>query len=93
MSDPDPSLDSRSASLGQRLRAVRVEVFGPDGIDVLAGRLGISAQTWRNIEEIGGLITAAQLFAVVELTGANPAWLLQGEGPRYRVAHGPQRVV
>lgn len=70
-----------------------MEVFGPDGVEVLAGRLGISAQTWRNIEEIGGLITAAQLLALVELTGANPTWLLQGEGPRYLLAQGPPQVV
>ncbi|MDR3639247.1 MAG: hypothetical protein P4L84_35930 [Isosphaeraceae bacterium] len=66
------------------MRTIRLEVFGPDGVDVIATRLDISAQTWRNIEEIGGLISAAQLLAFIELTGASPLWLLRGQGPKYR---------
>ena len=75
--------------IGQRLHAVRTELFGSDGVDVLARQLGIAPQVWRNIEQIGGLITAAQLLAFVELTGANPVWLLRGDGPKYRAGCEP----
>lgn len=75
--------------LGERLCAVRTERYGSDGVDALARQLGIAPQVWRNIEQIGGLITGAQLLAFVELTGANPVWLLRGEGTKYRAGLGP----
>lgn len=76
-------------TIGERLHAVRIGLYGSDGVDALAHKLGIAPQVWRNIEQIGGLITAAQLLAFVELTGANPVWLLRGEGPMYRTGFGP----
>ncbi|MDR3639252.1 MAG: hypothetical protein P4L84_35955 [Isosphaeraceae bacterium] len=80
MSESDDSL----ASLGDRLRQVRIEIFGDDGIDELAEQLGMAPQTWRNFEAIGELISAAQLHEFVELTGTHPLWLLRGQGPKYR---------
>jgi hypothetical protein len=77
------------ATLGDRLRQVRVERFGPDGVDALAQRIGVAPQTWRNYEAIGGLIPAAHLQRFVELTGADPVWLINGRGPKYRRTAAP----
>jgi len=76
--------DDLSASLGERLRQVRVEMFGPDEVEEVARRLGVAPQTWRNFEEIGGLISPAQLLLFADLTGTNPLWLRRGQGPKYR---------
>ena len=84
-----PGAPAPSDPRGNRLRAIRLEVFGPDGIDALAARLGVTVQAWKNIEEIGGLISAAELLAFVEVTGANPTWLLRGQGPKFRPGREP----
>jgi hypothetical protein len=85
VSDPgDPPL-----RLGDRFRAIRLERFGPGGIDEFARRLGVPAQVWRNYEEVGELVPAPVLRAFLEITGADPLWLLRGDGPRYRNGHGP----
>ena len=78
--------------LGGRLRLVRTEIYGADddsGLGALAQSLGIAPQVWRNIEQIGELITAGQLLSFIELTGVNPVWLLRGQGARYRDGRGP----
>lgn len=81
--------DDLSTSLGERLRQVRVEMFGPDGVEEVARRLGVAPQTWRNFEEIGGLISPSQLLLFAELTGTNPLWLRRGQGPKYRADAKP----
>lgn len=85
---PPDSVGARD-TIGERLHVVRTDLYGGNGVDELARQLGIAPQVWRNIEHIGGLITASQLLAFVELTGANPVWLLRGEGPKYRAGFGP----
>jgi hypothetical protein len=65
-----------------RLRRVRVEVFGEDGVERLASVLRISAEHWRAIE--GGADVPGRVFLrFLEATGASPLWLLTGEGKRY----------
>jgi Peptidase S24-like len=71
------------ASLSRRLREIRQEIFGDHGGPELARRLGLPARTWYNYET-GVTVPAEVLLGFIEQTGANPIWLLTGEGPRYR---------
>ena len=64
-------------------REVRQEIFGDHGGPELARRLGLPARTWYNYET-GVTVPAEVLLGFIEQTGANPIWLLTGEGPRYR---------
>lgn len=69
--------------LGDRLRIIRVEVFGTEGAPDIARQLGISPKTWTDYEEIGELAPTADLLRFIKLTGASPEWLWTGEGPKY----------
>ena len=73
------------ASLSRRLRDIRQEIFGDHGGPELARRLGLPARTWYNYET-GVTVPAEVLLGFIEQTGANPIWLLTGEGPRFRRA-------
>ena len=46
-------------------------------------RLSLPARTWYNYET-GVTVPAEVLLGFIEQTGANPIWLLTGEGPKYR---------
>jgi hypothetical protein len=70
------------ASLSRRLREVRQELFGEHGGPELARRLSLPARTWYNYET-GVTVPAEVLLGFIEQTGTNPAWLLNGEGPKY----------
>jgi hypothetical protein len=71
------------ASLSRRLREIRQEIFGDHGGPELARRLGLPARTWYNYET-GVTVPAEVLLGFIEQTGANPIWLLTGEGSRFR---------
>jgi hypothetical protein len=71
------------ASLSRRLREIRQELFGEHGGPELARRLNLPARTWYNYET-GVTVPAEVLLGFIEQTGANPMWLVSGEGPRYR---------
>ena len=71
------------ASISRRLRDVRQELFGEHGGPELARRLNLPARTWYNYET-GVTVPAEVLLAFIDQTGANPVWLLSGEGKRYR---------
>lgn len=71
------------ASLSRRLREIRQELFGDHGGPELARRLNLPARTWYNYET-GVTVPAEVLLAFIDHTGANPLWLLSGEGPKYR---------
>ncbi len=49
----------------------------------LARRLNLPARTWYNYET-GVTVPAEVLLGFIDQTGANPTWLLTGEGARYR---------
>ncbi len=67
--------------LAGRIREIREDLYGVDGIDALAGTVGVPAYTWCNYE--GGVTMPAWvLLRFLALTGANPNWLLTGEGER-----------
>src|SRR3954469_22420894 len=70
------------AQISSRLREVRQELFGEHGGPELARRLNLPARTWYNYET-GVTVPAEVLLGFIEQTGANPTWLLTGEGPKY----------
>ena len=69
-------------SLARRLRLIRRDLYGADGIPTLAEALGIPDQTWSNYES-GITLHAPLLLTLIEQTGLNPHWLLTGQGDRY----------
>jgi hypothetical protein len=71
------------ASISRRLRDLRQELFGEHGGPELARRLNLPARTWYNYET-GVTVPAEVLLSFIDQTGANPVWLLSGEGERYR---------
>jgi hypothetical protein len=71
------------ASLSRRLREIRQDLFGEHGGPELARRLNLPARTWYNYET-GVTVPAEVLLAFIDQTGANPVWLLSGEGTKYR---------
>jgi hypothetical protein len=71
------------ARLAGRVREIRREVFGRDGVPSLAQALGIPHQTWMNYES-GVMIPAQIILRFIEASGADAHWLLTGEGDRYR---------
>ncbi len=73
---------SVKASVSRRLREIREEIFGEHGGPELARRLNLPARTWYNYET-GVTVPAEVLLDFIEQTGANPMWLLNGQGPRY----------
>ncbi len=75
------------AQISHRLREVRQELFGEHGGPELARRLNLPARTWYNYET-GVTVPAEVLLSFIDQTGADPIWLLTGEGPKYRRVHG-----
>ena len=74
------------ASLSRRLREIRQDLFGEHGGPELARRLSLPARTWYNYET-GVTVPAEVLLTFIDQTGANPVWLLSGQGPMYRRTH------
>jgi len=74
---------SQKMQLSDRLREVRRELFGEKGGPELARRLNQPARSWYNYET-GVTVPAEVLLRFIEETGANPTWLLTGDGPKYR---------
>src|SRR5215213_1486068 len=83
-----PEAVQTKASLSERLRAIRAELFGERGGPELARRLGIPIRTWYNYES-GVTVPGEVILRFVELTGVDPIWLLHGEGPRFRTSPPP----
>ena len=70
------------STISERMRAVRVDLFGEDGGWLLAILLGISERKLTRLETHGP-IPGHTILAFIEATKANPDWLLSGEGERY----------
>src|SRR5919112_978542 len=75
-----PEAVQTKASLSERLRAIRAELFGERGGPELARRLGIPIRTWYNYEA-GVTVPAEVMLRVIQLTSLEPTWLLSGKGP------------
>jgi hypothetical protein len=70
-------------TLAARLRQLRIEVFGPDGLGELARLSGIPVRTWLHYES-GVTIPGLVLLDFIRLTMADPLWLLNGVGSKFR---------
>jgi hypothetical protein len=70
-------------ALSERLRDIRVELFGERGGSEMARRLNLPIRTWYNYEA-GVTIPAEVILRFMELTSVEPLWLLYGEGPKFR---------
>jgi hypothetical protein len=77
-----PTQDVEPADLARRLREIREEVFGEQGVPPLAEALHLSAIVWRS-DEAGAEIPGPVLIRFVEISGASLLWLLTGEGDRF----------
>jgi hypothetical protein len=75
------------AELAPRIREIRLDRFGEDGIAGLSEALKIPARTWSNIES-GVQISGWIILQFIELTRVEPHWLLTGEGERYQNQSG-----
>jgi hypothetical protein len=71
----------RRIRLGMRLREIRETLYGEGGAAALADALGVPGETWRNYER-GVTIPGDLLLEFIDLTGADPHWLLTGAGER-----------
>jgi len=69
----------RRRSLAGRLRRVREEICGEEGVPDLARRLGVPVRTWRNYEA-GVTIPGDVLLAFLDATGVDPTRLTDGDG-------------
>jgi hypothetical protein len=82
-----PSRRRAKCDLGERLRQVRVEIYGKDGAPELAHILGLPEQSWSNYEN-GVTIPGDVLLELLVLTYVEPRWLLRGEGEKFRLPAG-----
>jgi hypothetical protein len=85
MEPASPSPDWRSVrfDLAHRLREIRLELYGEHGGPLLAAELGIPYRAWHSYE-LGGSIPAHLILRFLEVTRAQPHWLITGEGAKYR---------
>lgn len=81
-----PMVRDLNLTLARRVRQIRLERFGPNGIPTLAEALGIPEQTWSNYES-GVALPGPIVLTLIEHTGVNPHWLLTGKGERYTAKH------
>ena len=79
------------AGFAGRLRAIREDRFGEDGLPGLALAIGVPERTWRNYEA-GVTVPGHVLLRFLDATSAEPRWLLTGRGPRYRPGPGAGRI-
>jgi hypothetical protein len=84
----------RRIRVGMRLREIREGLYGAGGTAALAAALGVPEATWLNYER-GVTIPGELLLEFIDLTGADPHWLLTGDGERtsaQRSWRGTKRV-
>src|SRR5690349_5332446 len=68
--------------LSERIRSLRIDLFGLRGGRELARRLGIPTRTWYNYEA-GITVPGEILLRIIELTSVEPMWLLHGTEPKF----------
>ena len=66
-------------TLARRVGQIRRECFGEEGIPQMAEALRLPPRTWMNYEA-GVTIPAQVILRLIEVSGANPHWLLTGQG-------------
>ena len=75
----NPLLDG----LADRVREVREDPYGPDGVERFAHALGLTRESWLNYER-GVTIPDVVILRLIHLSGATRRWLMMGEGPKYQ---------
>ncbi len=83
-------MQENSDLLASRVREIRAEKFGADGVASLTQAMNVTAPTWEHFEN-GVMIPGWILLQFIELTGVEPHWLLTGKGERYRAASTKSR--
>ena len=83
LNHPDKNWNAIKVKLAGRIRMVRIDLFGVNGAPLLAERLEVPVWTWLGYED-GSTIPAQTILRFIEITNADPHWLLTGEGTRYR---------
>jgi hypothetical protein len=70
------------SAIADRVRGIRLELYGVHGGPLLAEALGVPFRTWMNYEA-GCTIPAQVILRFIEVTRAHPHWLYQGEGEKF----------
>lgn len=70
------------SDLAMRVREIREELYGAHGGPLVAEALKVPFRTWLNYEN-GCTIPATSILRFIELTKADPHWLLTGRGQKY----------
>ncbi len=78
----EPGMNER-LSFAHRVQEIRVDLYGEQGVPLLAAAMHLPTQTWLNFEA-GCTIPAQVILRFIDLTSANPHWLLTGSGEKYR---------
>jgi hypothetical protein len=78
----EPEWHVLKMGLAERVREIRIALYGLNGGPLLADALRIPFRTWLNYEN-GCTIPAHTILRLIEVTGAHPHWLLTGEGDRF----------
>lgn len=86
---PQPDWLAVKSALADRIRQVRRDLYGAYGGPVLAEALQLPFRTWANYEA-GTTIPAQVILQFIEVTRADPHWLLTGEGRAYFDADPPE---
>jgi hypothetical protein len=80
---PNSDWPAIKSDLARRIREIRRDLYGENGGPLVAEELHIPFRTWLNYEN-GCTIPAPSMLRFIELTEANPHWLLTGRGNRYQ---------
>jgi hypothetical protein len=78
----EPEWHVLKMGLAERVREIRIALYGINGGPLLAAALKIPFRTLHNYEN-GCTIPAQTILRLIEVTGAHPHWLLYGQGERF----------
>src|SRR5947209_4854594 len=78
-----PDVVKVKCGVAERLRELRLELYGERGGPELARGLGLPVRTWYNYEA-GVTVPAEVILRLIEITRVEATWLLHGLGPRFR---------
>ena len=73
---------NEKSRLGARLKEIRHDMYGENGIETVAISGDVPADTWRNYER-SVTMPAVVLLEFLVLTHVDPNWLLTGEGEQF----------
>ncbi len=83
---PDAEWQSMRSDIGRRILEIRIALYGENGGPMLAEALQVPFPTLYEYEN-GSMIPAETLLRFIEVTNADPRWLLTGEGDRFDDRH------